>query len=371
MGATSCFRGASPGRQHRSQATKSAGSDVPPLAPRADMIGTATVCTGRNWPPLWGSRGPADVGLASVDRRDGRGPAAIWSRPVASRWPRPPAMRRWRSGGCVPWAGGRAGNALRRRVAVIFSPGGDHRGGVQPAGGAGQALDGPGDRDGGDDLAALAAHRGGHRGHPGLALGDAGGPAAPPHLGQGGGGELGPPQAPVHPVRLVPGEQDLGGRARRSWAARTRPGRCRGARWRAPPPPRRSGSRPGAGRAARSPRSGRAAGSGWAGRWRGAGPPRPPWPARPAGGPARTAPGNRRLTRRCRSSATAIRCAVGRARPVAATSWASEAGPDSRVVSTATDLVQDADSARVVHGSILPSRICETQDRPDVTRGER
>src|SRR5262249_27404413 len=45
-----------------------------------------------------------------------------------------------------------------------------------------------------------------------------------------------------------------------------------------------------------------------------------------------------RVSTRCRSRATAIRCAVGRARPVAETSWAREAGPASRALRTATVL---------------------------------
>src|SRR5215472_9855632 len=55
-------------------------------------------------------------------------------------------------------------------------------------------------------------------------------------------------------------------------------------------------------------------------------------------GPRTNRPWLSRVSTRCRSSATASRCAVGLARPVAATSWASEAGPASRAFKTATVL---------------------------------
>src|SRR5215467_7908944 len=55
-------------------------------------------------------------------------------------------------------------------------------------------------------------------------------------------------------------------------------------------------------------------------------------------GPSTNRPWLSRVSTRCRSRATAIRCAVGRARPVAETSWASDAGPASRALSTATVL---------------------------------
>src|SRR5690348_12525524 len=58
----------------------------------------------------------------------------------------------------------------------------------------------------------------------------------------------------------------------------------------------------------------------------------------PIRGPSTNRPCASRASMRCRSSATAIRCAVGRARPVAETSWASEAGPASRALRTATVL---------------------------------
>ena len=68
--------------------------------------------------------------------------------------------------------------------------GGDHSRSVQPARGAGEPLDRPGNRDRGDDLPALAAHRSGHRRDSGLTLGDDGRPAP--------GAGLGP--APAVPV---------------------------------------------------------------------------------------------------------------------------------------------------------------------------
>src|SRR5699024_3359069 len=57
------------------------------------------------------------------------------------------------------------------------------------------------------------AHRRGDRGHPGLSLADALCPAAAAHPGQDRGGELRPVQAPVQPVRLLPGQQRLCRRA--------------------------------------------------------------------------------------------------------------------------------------------------------------
>ncbi len=83
---------------------------------------------------------------------------------------------------------------------------------MQPAGRAGQPLDRPGHRHGGDDPAASPADRGGYRGDARLALGHAGCPAAPPDLGQHRRAELGAAQAPVHALRVLPGEQHLGGR---------------------------------------------------------------------------------------------------------------------------------------------------------------
>src|SRR5436190_23687952 len=91
--------------------------------------------------------------------------------------------------------------------------GGTHDLRVQPAGLTAQALDRAGDRHRGDHPATGAAHRRRHRGHASLALTDALRPAAPPYGGEGGRGELRLAQATVQPVRLLPGEQDLRGRA--------------------------------------------------------------------------------------------------------------------------------------------------------------
>ena len=44
---------------------------------------------------------------------------------------------------------------------------------------------------------------------PGLALGHAGRPAPPAHLGQGRRAEPGPAQPPVQPLGLLPGQQHL------------------------------------------------------------------------------------------------------------------------------------------------------------------
>ena len=141
-----------------------------------------------------------------------------------------------------------------------------------------------------------------------------------------------------------------------SSAAPSRPGRCRAARWTARPRRRRPARRPGAGRAARSRRSGRGAGSA---------PGRPTASSRssPAAvdnsarrGPSTKRPCVSRVTMRWCSSATASRWAVGRARPVAWTSCASDGGAGFQGVRDEDGLVQYADSARVVHAPILTSR---------------
>ena len=119
---------------------------------------------------------------------------------------------------------------------------------------AAQPLDRPGDRHRRDDPAAGAAHRRRHRGDARLALADALRPAAAADRRERGRGELRLAQAAVQPVRLLPGQQDLGGRAglhRQRRADRhgvAQPGEPLGAR------PRRPGCRPGGGRAGRSRR---------------------------------------------------------------------------------------------------------------------
>ena len=59
-------------------------------------------------------------------------------------------------------------------------------------------------------LPRRGADRGGHRGHALLALADGLRPAASPDAGQRGRGEGGVLQTAVHPLRVLPGEQDLG-----------------------------------------------------------------------------------------------------------------------------------------------------------------
>ena len=73
---------------------------------------------------------------------------------------------------------------------------------------------GPGDRHGGDDPARRPAHGRGHRRDADLALGHRLRPAAATDAGQDRGGELGALQAAVQAVGLLPGEQDLRGGAR-------------------------------------------------------------------------------------------------------------------------------------------------------------
>src|SRR5699024_10934067 len=85
--------------------------------------------------------------------------------------------------------------------------------GVQPARLTGHPLDRPGDRDRGDHPPRGSAHRRRDRGHPGLALADALRPPAAAHPGQNRGGELRPVQAAVQPIRLLPGQQRLCRRA--------------------------------------------------------------------------------------------------------------------------------------------------------------
>ena len=76
---------------------------------------------------------------------------------------------------------------------------------------AGEAVDGSGDRDRGDDPVARTPHGGGDGGDARLALADGLRPAAAADPGERGGGEGGVLQALVHLVGLLPGEQHLGG----------------------------------------------------------------------------------------------------------------------------------------------------------------
>ena len=85
--------------------------------------------------------------------------------------------------------------------------------GVQPTGLPAQPLQRAGHRHGGHHPAAGPAHRGRHRGDARLALADALRPAASAYRREGRRGELRLAQPAVQPVRLLPREQDLGGRA--------------------------------------------------------------------------------------------------------------------------------------------------------------
>ena len=180
------------------------------------------------------------------------------------------------------------------------------------------------------------------------------------------GVELGALQAAVQPVRLLPGEQDLRGGAGehgqldadRDRVAQT--GRALGGG------DADRGSRPGGGTAARdSPVMSRSRAS--------TGPAAASSRSSPAAeassarrGPSMNRPCMSRATRRWCSSATASRWAVGRASPVAVTRPARVAGPDSRAREYEGGFVEHADSARVVHTSILPSRmlICKFEEEP-------
>ena len=161
---------------------------------------------------------------------------------------------------------------------------------------------------------------------PGLALADALRPAATADAGQRGRAELGALQPAVQPVRLLPGEQDLRGRAgvHRQRAA-DRDGVAQAdrplGRGHADPLVALAAVQLGALAGVVAQRGQHRPGGGQqpvlaGGRGR----------ARPAAGPSTNRPCMSRATRRWCSSATASRCAVGRARPVAATSWASVAG---------------------------------------------
>jgi len=89
--------------------------------------------------------------------------------------------------------------------------GGHDGGGVHAAGLAGEALDRAGDRHGRDHLAAGGADRGGDRRDALLALADGVRPAATPYAGQGGRVERRVVQTAVHPLRVLPREQYLSG----------------------------------------------------------------------------------------------------------------------------------------------------------------
>ena len=75
----------------------------------------------------------------------------------------------------------------------------------------------------------------------------------------------------------------------------------------------------------------------------------------PSRGPSTNRPCMSRVTSRWCSSATASRWAVGRASPVAATSWARVDGPASRAPRTMAALSRTPTPLSVVHALILPS----------------
>src|SRR6266568_5556970 len=102
-------------------------------------------------------------------------------------------------------AGALVRGATAQRGGYLLASG-DHGWRVQPARGAGQPLDRPGDRDRPHDPPALAAKGCGDRCDPGLPLRHAGRPAPPPDLGKPGRGEPGPAQPTVQPFWFFPGQ---------------------------------------------------------------------------------------------------------------------------------------------------------------------
>ena len=193
---------------------------------------------------------------------------------------------------------------------------------MQPNRRSGQALDAR-YRERGQDPAAGPAYRRGHRRDAGLTLGSGGSPAAPADLGQRGGGEF----APRSPRCMrLPSSQ-----ASRTWAAE----------------PAVIGSAAPTGTVSRSPLARSAAATqmrvsacgryssrtlaghvpsrartGWAMASSRSSPAAAA--SSPILGPSTNRPCASRASIRWVSNATAIRCTVGRARPVALTSWASE-----------------------------------------------
>ena len=167
----------------------------------------------------------------------------------------------------------------------------------------------------------------------------------------------------MHPLGGLPGEQDLRRRAgghRQRGADRHGVAQPAGALGRGDADP---ASRRRAGRAARSPRSRPAAGSGPAAATASS----RSSPAAAASSASRGPEHEPALARpgqqRCRSRATASRCAVGRARPVRLTSSASVAGPGARA-EDGHRFVEDADAARLFHTAILPSRYARRKIGP-------
>ena len=168
---------------------------------------------------------------------------------------------------------------------------------------------------------------------PCLALADRLGPAASADAGERGGGVGGVLQATVHPLGVLPGEQNLGGGAgahRQLGADRDGVAQARGPL---------GGGDADAVLALAAPQLGGLAGD--VAQPRQHGPGGGEQPVLAGGGAELGQPGAEdeppcmsRATRRWCSRATARRWAVGRARPVPATSPARVAGPDSRAEST-------------------------------------
>ena len=103
--------------------------------------------------------------------------------------------------------GGGAAQRLREPLG-----GGQHRGGVHAPGLSRQPLERAGHRDCGDHLAAGGAHRRGHRRDALLALADRLSPPPTPDAGERGRRERRVVQPALHALRVLPGQQDLGGR---------------------------------------------------------------------------------------------------------------------------------------------------------------
>ena len=204
---------------------------------------------------------------------------------------------------------------------------------MHPTGLAAHPLEWTGDRDRGDHLAGGRAHAGRHRSDAGLALADALRPAATPDARQRGGVVLGAVQAAVQPVgssqasRICAAEPasmlswlPTGIESRRPDGRSAAATQTRKSPWRrnsCADSPVMSRSRASTGPAAASSRSSPAADD-----------------SSPRRGPSMKRPCMSRATRRWCSRATASRWAVGRASPVAVTSPANVAGPDSRAEST-------------------------------------
>ena len=85
---------------------------------------------------------------------------------------------------------------------------------MQPAGLSGQSFDGPGHADRSDDLAGRGAYGCRNRCHAGFPLANRMGPATPADCRQGDRRVAAAAQPTLHAVRFLPGQQDLSRRAR-------------------------------------------------------------------------------------------------------------------------------------------------------------